>query len=226
MNSLRQPMKYLIAPGLSAALLAIVLWNTSGSSTHVLAQDSNQQREDAALAFSGALVQRANDGEGGATEEVLVSFTRGMAVANAVELLKSAAPGIRLLSATLSTLDSSGTEHTVGIMIRPGEDPTEKLIEFSNGMIGQLASQASEKLSCVAGQAQDCQAPDARSAIGLRAASALTGESLRVYGVVVSGTVAELALLVNHPGGEILSLEPSAGSPLRSPILNAKSEGN
>lgn len=220
-----------VVVGCSLALFAVIAISIGahGFESHspgARANDQQLERQESAAAYGRTLVARAASGEGDATEEVLISFKVGLTIDQALDVIHRVAPNVRILSATFSSMDSSGIEHTVGVLVRPGEDPHEKLTVLGGMMMQGIAEQARDKLACVKDETGICGPPDARSVPALAAAAALTPGSFRVYGVAVSGRVTELGAIATEGSGVIQGVEPTAGSPLRAPVFNARSEEN
>ncbi len=220
-----------VVVGCSLALLAVVAISIGArrfefQSPGARANDQQLERQASAAAYAKTLVTRAAAGEGEATEEVLVSFKGGLTIDQALGVIHRAAPNVTILSATFSSMDSAGIEHTVGVLVRPGEDPHEKLTVVGGVMMQAIAEQARDKLACVKNESGSCEPPEARSVPALTAAAALSPGSFRVYGVAVSGRVTELGAIATEGTAVIQGIEPTAGSPLRAPVFNAGSKEN
>lgn len=216
---------YVVMPLSAAAVFGLVAWAPSppGLAPHsssATAQQMEAERQNRAEEFLSSLRGRLAD-EGQATEEVLVSFQRGLTIDEAVKVVRGSG---EVVSATLGVVDRAGQEHQVGVLVKPGEDPNDKIDKVAAAMINGVAAEAQRKLECDRLPDGSCQPADQRAVASLQAAAALQPDSLRVYGLVVRGSISALLEMTTRSQDTVLAVEPSRGSPFNPPILTASNE--
>jgi len=215
---------------LAGVIFAATAWAAadppSEAAVHANSEDSAAQRELAATEFTDQILSRANSSAAGRQEEVLVSFTRGLAISEALAAIQTSGPNVRLVAAMLYSEDALGMEHAIAVLVRPEDDAGTKIATFVAGFANAAREEAIAKLACDKGPSGSCEPLDQRVVASLSAIRDLDPSSYRVFGVTIQGDVASIATLLGHQAGAIKGVEPSLGSPFRAPLVTPATEAN
>ncbi|MCZ2109638.1 MAG: hypothetical protein LC118_08735 [Dehalococcoidia bacterium] len=219
----------LLAIALVAVIAMVGRVGAAAQNGHQSVASADKRLAEAALQRQAALSEGRVDVSGA----LLISFTSGLTLHEALEVVRQTAPNATPTVITYQIEDSSGIIHTIGSFVSEGEDPAEKAPRFLAAQVESIRGMAAARLVCtvpeVAGTgeslAPDCAPethPTARKHLEAQANLDLAAAVVRSIQVQASETDAISAY--KAVGDKILTVEQILNGRVLGPVL--PSEGD
>lgn len=219
-------MRFLLVPSWRSRLLlaaaAVFVVSMLGAATRSVAaelfgEQAPSEQKRSATARENTTGHQLEPVHGRKRDRALVSFRQGLELPVALATLKKTSPGSTPVVVTSYNYDATGQRHVTGVMLRPGEDPKEKVPRFVAGFTEETRRRARDLLACTSTKKQVCPVRGTDEKRRLTAQSLLAAETSLVYGIVVEGSVTELERL--RPDRDVIAAVEIVGdNPFVSPI--------
>ncbi|MCK9519847.1 MAG: hypothetical protein M0R74_12615 [Dehalococcoidia bacterium] len=195
------------------------------------AQDGRQNVASADKRLAEAALQRQaalSEGRVDVSGELLISFTSGLTLHEALEVVRQAAPNATPTVITYQIEDSSGIIHTIGSFVSEGEDAAEKAPRFLAAQVESIRGMAEARLVCAVPEAAgtgESLAPDCEPETHptaqkhLEAQANLDAAAAVVRSIQIHASQTDAISAYNAVGDEILAVEQILNGRVLGPIV-------